>query len=84
LNKYFDDVPPEKGSDFDYCINYIQNQFKLRWTGDNLCFQTTCALDNERMQSLFDELQDLFTRNEEEFLSKEFFPTGRAQRTNAK
>jgi len=70
MSKYFDDVPAEKGSDFDYCIKYIEDKFKQRWSGDQLIFATTCVLETSHMTTIFNEIQELITANEGSFVKK--------------
>jgi GTPase SAR1 family protein len=60
LSNHFPDIPPERGSDLNYCTKYIEKLFRDRWVGENLTTFTTNLLETKRVEEIFLEAQNIF------------------------
>jgi len=58
MNQYFEDIPTDKGNNFDFCVAYIQDKFEDTFKGCRLYPYVTCAIDNQNVARVFHTVQD--------------------------
>jgi len=58
VNKYFDDISEEDGSDFDQCCKYFQSKYEECFSGKKLYTFVTCALDTSNCEKIFDAIKE--------------------------
>jgi len=63
LDKYFKDVSPENGSNYEFGVQYFQDLLTKKWRGQNLNFFVTNCLDRAQVEMVFYEAYNKYIQN---------------------
>jgi len=58
LNKYFSDIDPKSGNDFDKASQYLLEKYKKAFQGKQIQHHFTCALDTDQCKHVFNDVKE--------------------------
>lgn len=61
LSDHFEDVPPEKGKDPNFAVEYFRDLFQEKLKTSNveeIFFHTTCAIDTKSFQKVYTSIRE--------------------------
>jgi len=62
MNLSFPEIPADKATDPDYCLQFLANMFSSAWTGEaKLDIKRTCALDTNQMDMIWKAIHNKLT-----------------------
>eukprot|EP01127_Copromyxa_protea_P005284 TRINITY_DN15234_c0_g1_i1.p1 TRINITY_DN15234_c0_g1~~TRINITY_DN15234_c0_g1_i1.p1 ORF type:complete len:354 (+),score=75.59 TRINITY_DN15234_c0_g1_i1:29-1090(+) len=58
LNKYFSDIDPKSGADYDKASVYLLDKYKKAFQGKQIQHHFTCALDTDQCKHVFNDVKE--------------------------
>jgi len=58
LNKYFSDIDPKAGNDYDKASAYLLEKYKRAFQGNQIQHHFTCALDMDQCRIVFNDVKE--------------------------